>query len=212
MSMYACVRTLRNGNPCRGQRLNRNVGPEHITLCNKHLAKYNEERTIVLDRIERDHKDGLHGEDAERQQFAVEYASGEFFVICASCRDELASEELGVPQEDVELARIVKEKMTQSDERLEDVKSRFIESFVDDPAHALGWYADDVKKEAYTNEKWKRVEQLVEGADSWRGTPPMNLVEAYNAVVEEMRSSLLLNRIKDDDERAAAAEFIRLIH
>jgi hypothetical protein len=200
-----CVRTLRNGAACRGQRLNWGIGPGQITLCNRHLRQYNEERAMKLKRVVRDHEAGLHGTE-ERKQFAEQYASGEFYLYCQPCKDELVSEELGVKPDQVEDARYIKARMAAAFEAETSAKGYFIQRFNSSPLLALD-SADDYVAKFYLAYLYRQVEKAMELSVRSLGEN-LNLVEAFERVVKEVTDEILEARLLDPVKLKVASRFV----
>ena len=216
MEGYGCVRTTRNG-PCKGRRLEYNIGPKRLTMCRRHKTAYDADAAEALRRVGEEHDDGLH--EGDKAAFADRHARGEFWVRCQKCSDEIASEELGVAPDKVARATEIKSAM-EADERRrlrveEEVKSALKEngaSVLDIVARHGGSAEALIAKHSL----WLKVLMFMEGRERYdRETgkyvkESLDLVDAYDRVADQCKDNLLRNRL-DEYDREAASNFVRLM-
>jgi len=209
-SKYMCARTTRNGQ-CRGKSLRYNVGPLNLTLCRRHDRLYTEEREAAMGRVLFQHDQGLHGEGEERREFAKRYVSGEFYLTCSKCNDELKSEDLGVSPEDVDVAERIQYRMDESPKELKQAKDHFMQYWPTNPKTAISSYAVDVIGAEYEEDLWQsvRAEMKQERYDEDHKAYKPNLVQAYNKVRDQVVNRLLRNHLDHEAERVAASQFVR---
>jgi hypothetical protein len=182
-------------------------------LCNRHLNTYNEERQGEFARVLRQHDEGLHGEGDDRKQFADQYESGEFYLSCQKCKDELKAEEIGVNPDQIEEGKQIQRAMEVALKQEATVMERFESSFKE---HALTALTGNLESTVYAlllAKHWRRVQMQMELKKFQPTTGEyitLNLVDAYELVKEELTRELINNRLDTDNERTAASAFVRL--
>jgi hypothetical protein len=206
-----CAVTVRGGRACQNRRLNFSIGPLALTLCNRHLSAYQEERAARLIQVEREHRDGLHGEGEDRKVFAQQYESDKFWLYCQKCIDELASEEIGVSPDQVAEGKQIKRAMEQAFDQETKVVAAFRSRL---EKHALTALTSDLDSTVYSlllAKHWRRVQMFTVDKSYIGGQyVVLNIVEAYNRVKEEVTKELITNRIDNANEREAGSAFVRL--
>lgn len=209
-----CARETRNG-ACKANVVQYRVGPKELFLCRRHYRKYGEDRAIAFKRVESDHLNGLHGDGDERKSFAEQYASGEFYLWCSSCKDALASEELGVEPDEVLQATKLRDFMARIDASKKNAEEHFMTRWQQYPAQAIRSYGDEVRKYDILDSYCRQVLSIVESGQLSHAIDPenvkkMNIVEAYNSLSEKLKEDMAYNFIDGEIERDAAAKFLRL--
>lgn len=213
---YSCVANTRNGacpnNPVESYYFGSDEDGDAFTvrLCRRHNRMYREEAARLDRTIASEHDSGLHGEGDDRKAFADQHIRGEYWKVrCSTCKDEMASEGLGVNPEQVQEALVIQERKDRHERNI----AKFIERFTESvekrgPVSAITGSHDSAVVFEIQDELWKRVQAYMEGAFSWAGSDKMNLVDAYNKVVEEQKQQLINDRIHDE-HRSAVSRWVR---
>jgi hypothetical protein len=172
---------------------------------------YNAERREMLERVGRDHDMGLHGEGEDRRSFTDPYPVNEFMLMCQKCQDELASEDLGVRPDQVQLATWVKNRIDEAAQDLENAKTSFMKYWeAGNIPLAIEHYGQIIIESTYVYELWAKVASPMEGYDRETGTSfELNLADRYLKIVEGLTEQLVGDSFRDDYKRHEASKFIR---
>jgi ribosomal protein S6 len=200
---YTCYAVTKNGS-CNNNPTEYGIGPKGLRLCRRHYRMWSDERTRLQGLVADEHAAGVHGQGEDRKQFGEPHERGTYWTIsCVECSNELASEELNVPPENVEQAKGIQFLMERSQHQMEDAIAKFDNAREQrNLAYAIRNYGESVQEADVRHGLWMRVTRNMEANSQ-------NLVESTIRVRTQVVEELVNDSLSDDTARNASSRWAR---